>query len=144
MIRSYTPVDADACAWVLKRAFAAAPWNEEWSLELARTRIQELMCSPMSIGYVYEEEGCILGMMLGRKTTYLHGVEYFIDEFCIAPEAQRKGIGTRMLAHAREELMPRGFEDIVLNTERSSPAERFYSKNGFVAKDSLIFMYWDF
>lgn len=144
MIRRYCEKDLEKAAWVLKEAFAEAPWNEVWDIELAKTRIGELMSGPMAIGYVWEEDSRILGIMLGRKTTYLWGPEYFIDEFCISPAVQRKGIGTSMIEYAKQQLAAQGFVDMVLNTEKGYPSEKFYIKNGFVQKESLIFMYLDF
>ncbi len=144
MIRRYHSADLEKAALVLKQAFAEKPWNENWDLELAKTRIEELMAGPMSIGYVCEEENNILGIMLGRKTTYICGIEYFVDEFCISPSAQRKGTGTSMIDYARQELAELGFADIALNTEKGYPSEMFYKKTGFVQKENLIFMYLNF
>lgn len=144
MIRRYIPSDLDECASVFKNAFSAPPWNEEWSMELAKIRIEELLSAPASIGYVYEENSCIIGFVAGRKTTYLHGIEYFIDEFCISPDTQGQGIGSKMIDCISHELKELGFVDIVLNTVRDFPAEKFYLKNGFVRKDDMIFMYLNF
>ena len=144
MIRRYKNSDLDKAAIVLTQAFAEEPWNEKWNIELARTRIEELMSGLMSISFIFEEDDNILGVMIGRRTTYLYGTEYFIDEFYIAPAAQRKGIGTKMIRYAREELSREGFVDIVLNTEKGFPSEQFYIRNGFVQKESLIFMYLNF
>lgn len=144
MIRRYTEKDLFDCAIILKDAFAQTPWNEAWSVELAETRIKELMCSPVSIGYVYEESGNIKGMIAGRKTTYLHGKEYFIDEFFISPSAQRKGVGSQMISFVKKELSSLGFVDMVLNTSKGFPSERFYLKNGFMQRENMIFMYLEF
>lgn len=144
MIRRYQNADLEKAAISLIEAFAAEPWNENWSIELAKTRIEELMSGPMSIGFIFEENDSILGVMVGRRTTYLYGIEYFVDEFFIAPSVQRKGIGTKMINHVRKELSLEGFVDIVLNTEKGYPSEQFYIKNGFVQKNNLIFMYLNF
>lgn len=144
MIRRYLNTDLEKVATALIESFAAEPWNENWSFELAKTRIEELMSGPMSIGFIFEENDAIHGVMVGRRTTYICGIEYFIDEFFITPSAQRKGIGTNMINYARKELLQEGFVDIVLNTEKGYPSEQFYKKNGFAQKDNLIFMYLNF
>lgn len=98
----------------------------------------------MSVCYLFEDENGINGLMCGRLTTYLFGKEYFIDEFCIFPDCQRKGIGSNMLQYVREDLKQYGIVSLVLNTEKGFPSEKFYKKNGFVQKENLIFMYNDF
>lgn len=141
MIRRYIPSDLKMAAEVFRAAFAAEPWNEEWSLELAETRIKELMSAPHSIGYVSEENGVIQAVLCGRKLTYLHGVEYVIDEFCVSPDIQQSGIGTAVLDYARKDLACENIAAMALLTGRGKPSERFYIKNGFKGIDDMIFMY---
>jgi len=141
MIRRYIPSDLKMAAEVFRAAFAAEPWNEEWSIELAETRIKELMSAPQSIGYVSEENGVIQAVFCGRKLTYLHGVEYVIDEFCVLPDIQRSGIGTAVLDHASGELTAEGVAAMALLTTRGYPSEKFYIKNGFTGSDTMVFMY---
>lgn len=144
LIREYKDTDKEQAAALLKETFAQEPWKEEWSKELAEARIEEIMASPYSVGYVYEELGTVLGVMCGRQATYIDGKEYFIDEFFISPAAQHKGIGSKMVAYAREKLTERGYVSMVLNTEKGYPSEKFYMKNGFKTYESLIFMYLNF
>ncbi|MBQ8921294.1 MAG: GNAT family N-acetyltransferase [Oscillospiraceae bacterium] len=140
MIRPYQPDDLHACAEVFRAAFAAEPWHEDWSLRLAETRIAELMGAPYSAGRVYEQDGVLLGIMAGRRLSYLTGTEYMIDEFCIAPQMQGRGIGSAMLAHVKHVLSAEGAAKIVLLTTRGFPSERFYLKNGFQRCPEMIFM----
>ena len=144
MIRAYKNSDLAQAAKLLVDTFIQEPWKEEWTKELAKTRIEEFMSGPMSIGYVYEENGEIIGVMCGRQSTYLCGKEYFIDEFFISPSQQGRGIGTKMINYAKNDLQHQGFVNIVLNTEKGYPSETFYKKNNFKVKESLIFMYLDF
>ena len=141
MIRRYIPSDLKMAAEVFRAAFAAEPWNEKWSYELAETRINELMSSPQSIGYVSEDNGVIQAVLCGRKLTYLNGVEYMIDEFCVSPHMQRSGIGSAILDYACNELKAEGVAAMALLTTRGYPSERFYIKNGFEGKDAMVFMY---
>ena len=141
MIRRYRPSDLKMAAVVFRAAFAAEPWNEEWTYELAETRINELMSSPQSIGYVSEDNGVIQAVLCGRKLTYLSGIEYMIDEFCVSPDMQRSGIGSAVLDYACKELTAEGVMGMALLTTRGYPSERFYIKNGFESKDAMTFMY---
>ncbi len=141
MIRRYRADDLDGAAAVFTAAFAAPPWNEEWSDELSRKRIGELMSAPQSIGYVCEDNGCIQAILCGRKLTYLHGPEYVIDEFCVLPELHRSGIGTAVIGYAKDELVKEGVVAMALMTTKGYPSEKFYIKNGFERNEGMIFMY---
>jgi len=140
-VRHYQPADLAACGAVFCSAFAGEPWNERWSQEIAETRIAELTGTALSLGYVYEERGQILGFAAGRTVTYLYGKEYVIDEFCISAEMQGKGIGSAMMRQITAEMTDAGFAGIVLNTTKGYPSERFYLKNGFVQNEAMITMY---
>ncbi|MBQ6040197.1 MAG: GNAT family N-acetyltransferase [Oscillospiraceae bacterium] len=140
MIRRYEQADLTACAAVFCAAFSAEPWNENWTDSLAETRISELMCSPLSVGYVYEENGEIIGFAAGRNVTYLFGREYMIDEFCIRPERQGRGTGSEMLTFIAADQKRSGTVNIVLNTSKGLPSEKFYLKNGFRQAENMIFM----
>lgn len=98
------------------------------------------MCSPLSVGYVYEENGEIIGFAAGRNVTYLFGREYMIDEFCICPERQGRGTGSEMLAFIAADQKRSGTVNIVLNTSKGLPSEKFYLKNGFRQAENMIFM----
>ena len=58
-------------------------------------------------------------------------MEYYIDEFCVDPDLQGMGIGSQFLADIETDLSDRGMRGMLLNTEESYPAYRFYQKNGF-------------
>ncbi|MBR3267892.1 MAG: GNAT family N-acetyltransferase [Oscillospiraceae bacterium] len=140
MFRQYTLHDLRGCAELFRAAFAAEPWNEEWSLRLAETRIAELTGTPNSAGWVSEQDGKMTALLIGRRLTYLTGAEFMIDEFCVSPEMQRTGIGSKMLHHIITELSAEGIVRIVLLTTKGFPSEKFYLKNGFQQEAGMIFM----
>ncbi len=142
-IRHYEDQDLEQATKGYMETFAQEPWNEQWPKELAQTRLSELLSGPQGRGYVCFLDGKLAGVMCGRLITFLHGREYFIDEFFVLSGMQGKGIGTAMIEHAKQELKAEGFVNIVLNTEKGYPAERFYLKNGFCLMESLTFMYLD-
>ena len=144
MIRRYTHADLEGAAAVFRSAFSGEPWNENWDKELASKKISELMPSPQSIGYVFVKGGVIKAVLCGRKLTYLHGAEYVIDEFCVAPDMQHCGIGSEVLAYARKDLAHDNIAAMALLTGKGKPSERFYIKNGFKGIDDMVFMYYFF
>lgn len=141
MTRHYCTGDLQACAAVFCSAFGAAPWNEKWTQTLAETRIAELTGTSLSVGFVYEENGTILGFAAGRRVTYLFGAECVIDEFCVSADAQGRGVGSKMMQYIADEMRMAGCVSIVLNTTKGYPSERFYRKQGFVQSDDMITMY---
>ena len=71
--------------------------------------------------WVAELEGRIVGVMVVR--------EEFVDQLYVLPQAQRRGIGSRLLAQAK-----RGHSRLRLYTFQSNdPARDFYEKHGFKA-----------
>lgn len=58
--------DYENCGKILVDAFKAAPWNESWTLKQAMTRIDEIMSSEVSRGFVLVDGDVIVSMVLGR------------------------------------------------------------------------------
>lgn len=71
--------------------------------------------------WLAELEGRLVGVMVIRGA--------FIDQLYVRPEAQRRGVGARLLAQAK-----RGRARLRLYTfEANEPARDFYEKHGFKA-----------
>ena len=140
--RKMKPADFPACAHELVVAFGESPWNEVWTYEQAFTRIDEIMSARVSRGYVCMDGEQCVSMLCGRIMTYQDKKQFWIDEFSVRPNHQRQGIGSRMLAFLREELLRETppIDYMVLNTERGFPSVTFYEKNGFVQLDSDVCM----
>ena len=141
MVRRYALRDLQGSAAAFCSAFAAEPWNENWTQSLAETRISELTGTPFSAGFVYEEQGRILAVVAGRVCTYLYGKEYVIDEFCVSAEVQGKGIGSQMIQQIVQDMRAAGCVGIVLQTTHGYASDRFYLKNGFQRNPDMITMY---
>ena len=99
------------------------------------------MNTPLSVGFVCEDAGQILGFAAGRTLTYLYGREYVIDEFCVSAEMQGRGIGSRLLNSIADEMRQQGIASINLQTTKGYPSEQFYLKNGFQHSAGMITMY---
>jgi aminoglycoside 6'-N-acetyltransferase I len=65
---------------------------------------------------------------------------YFLKTFCVKPEAQEKGVGSRLLGHLKEHLRKSGVNTIYLITQRGIPAERSYVKRGYRINNEDIVM----
>lgn len=67
-------------------------------------------------------------------------MEYYIDEFFVKTELQGRGIGTRLLEFACQDLKNRGIRTISLLTHASVPAFDFYMNRGFREIPALRFL----
>ena len=133
--------DLDACAKSLMATFKAEPWNENWTYDEALMRIDELMASRMSRGYVIEDGMDIVGMCIGRVMTYTGFRELWIDEFRILPTHQGKNLGSELLAFVKAALNKENIENYCLTTIKGYPSVKFYEKNGFKQSETVIFMH---
>ena len=80
----------------------------------------------------------MIAISVGMKKPWINGMEYYIDQFCVKTDLQRKGIGSYFLKLIEQEIQTEKMNAIILNTERGFPAENFYLKNGFKSVDDLI------
>lgn len=68
--------------------------------------------------------------------------DYFrIEDICVRPDMQRKGIGKELLRKITLELKNKNMDSIILNTIRDFPAYKFYLMNGFKEIGSSSTMY---
>ena len=138
--RPLSPDDFLACSVELIAAVREAPWDEVWTYEQAFTRIDELMSARVSRGFVCMDGDKCVSMLCGRIMTYQDKKQFWIDEFSVHPDWQRRGVGSRMLAFLRAELQRETppIDYMALNTERGFPSVAFYEKNGFIQLDSDV------
>ena len=125
---SYLPQMAE----LYKNAFAGEPWNDDWSdPEQLTEYIRDIACCFNSLNFGLIENGKLIAVSIGSIRHWWEGTNYNIDEFCIEPGSQRKGIGTRFMKLIEEEVRGRGLAGIFLQTDSDKPSYRFYTKNGF-------------
>lgn len=138
-IRELNMSDIESVKRLMIDIFSVEPWNDVWTDDKLHTYIRELMGNENSLSFgVYQDE-VLIGIALGRLKSWYEGTEYWIDEFGIASEMQCRGAGTKFLTELEYLLKGRGVKHIVLLTERSVPAYRFYLKNGFSEQQETVF-----
>lgn len=142
--RIMTHDDLKACAILFQEAFLQEPWKERWTFEQAFHRLDGIMDARMAIGYVVYDHGDLIGMLCGRKMTYLDETELWIEEVCVSHKYQGKGLGSSLISYVKEELKNIGIKRMVLNTTKGYLSDVFYYKNGFLESDHIVFMSCDF
>ena len=129
--RSMERADIGACSDLFCKVFSAPPWNEDVSPEEAQRYFDNCFSLASFRGFVAESGGRIVGLAAGFLKPWRKGMEFYLDEFCVAPSFQGKGIGSRLLDEICTRLAEEGVFGAMLNTERAYPAYVFYLKNGF-------------
>ncbi len=129
-------------AELYKNAFAQEPWNDDWSnaRQLAEY-IREISCSFNSLNYGLLIDGNLSAISIGMIRHWWEGTNYNIEEFCVAPHIQNKGIGSRFMKMIESDIKKRGLSGIFLQTDNDKPSYRFYQKNSFNELDSHVSFY---
>ena len=120
-IRKLQLADMDAAALVHRDSFRhALPWIPELhTAEEDRWFFRERLFATCEL-WGAEDSAWLLGIIAFRQG--------WIDQLYLLPMAQRRGIGTALLAVAQER-----FARLQLWTfQRNAPARRFYESRGFV------------
>ncbi len=123
MIREYRPEDLPTVMDVWESAFVEAhPFLDQAFIDEERRVIPSLYM-PRAETWVFETEGRIVGFisLLGHE----------VGGLFVAPAYQRRGIGRRLIEHARQR---RG--ELVLEVfEQNTHARAFYEAEGFVLEN---------
>ena len=129
-------------AELYKSAFEQEPWNDNWSDEFQLTEyIKEISSSYHSLNYGLLIDGKLLALSIGMIRHWWEGTNYNIEEFCVSPDIQGKGIGSRFMKMIEIDIQKRGLSGIFLQTDNDKPSYQFYQKNGFNELDSHVSFY---
>jgi aminoglycoside 6'-N-acetyltransferase I len=142
MIRKIELSDLPQIMEAFIRTYSKEPWNEDWDNVILKERITDFILVNTGINFcAVDAQANIVGVMFGRRNYWIKSKEYFVDEFFVDYAFQNKGVGQFMVEEISQILKADGYEDIILNTEKGFPCEKFYLKNGFQIKQSNIFMF---
>lgn len=129
-------------AEVFRKAFENDPWNNDWSDEEQLMKyIEDIACSFNSLNYGIIIDGKLAAFSAGSVRHWWEGTNYNIEELCVLPEFQGKGIGSRFMALIEEDIGNRGIKGIFLQTDNDMPSYRFYLKNGFSELNAHVSFY---
>jgi aminoglycoside 6'-N-acetyltransferase I len=111
--------------------FNAAPWNDGWSLEAVRERFHSFSRYPSFFGLGHVANSLPNALAFGWSERWVNGWHYHLKEMCVAPHAQRRGLGGRLIAELEQRLLRRGIGRVFLETGHSAPARTFYERHGY-------------
>ena len=129
-------------AELYKNAFNGDPWNDDWSdgNQLAEY-IRDVSGSFQGLNYGLLIDGKIEAVALGSVRHWWEGTNYNIEEFCVDPSLQGKGIGSRFMSMIEDDIRKQGLAGIFLQTDSDKPSYRFYMKNGYKELDKHVSFY---
>jgi aminoglycoside 6'-N-acetyltransferase I len=138
-IEAFRASHLDECARLLMATFNAEPWNDNYTLDTAGKQLAWILGVPGCVGLVSIADG-VVAFAIGYREPTDVGDIFYLSIFCVRPDAQRTGVGSRLLGHLEEYLGKRGVKAIHLGTDKGTPAEAFYKKNGYIVKPKVIVM----
>lgn len=124
---------------IILDAFSAPPWNDVWEDDILTLYIHDIVGNANSLTLGMYDGDKLAGLAQGRLKHWYYGIEYCIDDLCIASPYQGQGIGGTLIKLIREYSARNGFHEISLRTNRHSNAYSFYKKNGFDEIDEKVF-----
>lgn len=131
----------DAVTDLFLEVFTRPPWNDHWeSRDAARAYLAAHLDYNSFGGFAAWLDGRLVAVSLGFAKPWARGLEYWVNEFFVATDCQGRGLGSAFLGWIKAELKAEGMNALILSTERSYPAYRFYGRNGFAELGDLAFM----
>jgi len=124
--------DIAACVEIYIDAYSKEPWNEKYDYTSVHKYIEKYLKLNSFLGFVLMKNDEIIGEIFGLVMPTAFGDYYRIEDFCINPKDQNKGVGSKFIELIKEHLKDKELDSIILNTNRKFPSFLFYKKNGFV------------
>lgn len=122
----------------MSKAYSEEPWNEQRNQERAVRRVQAILGNYQSIGLVAEDDGVIVGGLLGFVDPYADEDFFYVSEIFVVPEYRKHGIGKNLLKELEEEIKKQGISVVQLMS--IEPNEVFYGKCG-LSKDDVSVLF---
>lgn len=112
--------------------FKEEPWNDDWSdREMLEQYVKEVSGGYHALNYGILINGRLAALSMGELRHWWEGVNYNINELCVARDLQSKGLGTRFLKMIEADVRKKGAAGIFLQTETDRPSFDFYRKRGY-------------
>lgn len=141
MIETFTPALLPACAALYAEVFHCAPWRENWTTAQAAQYLSEFIESARFQGFVFLDQGQVLGAAFCHGKTWQDHTQLFVDELYVSTSQQGSGIGSALMAAVEDYASAQGMVSVVLLTSSEKPAMRFYRGRGYACAEEYKFLY---
>ena len=121
-------------------AFSGEPWNDPWKPEDAEIHVKELLESKQSYGLECEEDGKVVGFILGTSMLFHYGRTFEINDLAVDPQYQRRGIAKKLMDQCIADVKSQGMAGIHLITAAGGILPDFYRRYGFEKENHVILM----
>ncbi len=142
-VRPVAAGEIDACAAVYAAAYSEAPWNEALDPGQVRNYIRAFAGRDGFCAWRLSVGGEIAGVALGIVVPCVDAPFLRVEDFCVAPKWQRRGLGGAFLAEIQRQAADMGCDCALLATQPDVPARLFYLKQGF-QEIPTAYLYKDF
>ena len=129
----------DECAHLLASVFNAEPWNANYTFDTAKKELAWTLDVPGFVGLVALDEG-VVAFAVGYIEQDDEREIFCLKTLCVRPDAQGKGVGSRLMQRLKEKLEKMGVNLSYLTTHKGTPAESFYKKIGYKVSDEDVLM----
>ncbi|GAB2893228.1 hypothetical protein GCM10027046_22700 [Uliginosibacterium flavum] len=134
MSSEFIPLTADNIARFVPlyvSVFNAPPWNDGWTEGVALERLQSFARFPTFDGLGLLIDGEPAALVLGWGERWVKSWIFHIQEFCVAGDRQRSGLGKVLMSEFERRLQEQGFSSVYLHTGETAPARGFYEAVGY-------------
>ena len=131
----------EAVASLYVDVFSLEPLNEKNDFKEIVLYIERMLSLNSNQSFLYTENEQLIGVALGFVKPWYKGEEYILDTFLIHPNYQKNGRGQIFLSEIKINLNKQGIEDIALDTDKNTPAEKFYLRNGFKPNRESVYLF---
>ena len=121
-------------------AFNGEPWNDEWTEDIVRKRLSQMISWSGSYGLIAYDDEKVVGMILGNTEYYYNCIHFEISEFCVDTMVKGKGYGRIILEEFERRLKMIGVDEILLKTSRAVATVGFYSRLGYKEVEEIVLM----
>lgn len=125
-IRRAKKSDAKAIKELFKVEYAKAPYHEDWQEHMLKKKMREYFEG--SVIFVAEEDGKVVGFIMGETYLWDKGENGFLDEIVVSSKYQGKGIGKALIQTLENYFRKKGVDKIELMADTESEAFKIYKK----------------
>lgn len=112
--------------------------GDEWTPEIVRRRIWQVLGSPDSLCLLALEGETIVGFAMGRFEQFYDLVAYNLVEIIIAGPFQNRGLGTELMQELERRVKAAGGSLIQLMAVNDDAHDRFYGRLGYQNTNTLV------